>query len=52
MRSFPRTPVAQMLTLAGILACLVTLFVSTIAGFVLLVVALVVAVALRILGLR
>jgi hypothetical protein len=41
-----------MLTLVGILACLVMLFVSAIAGFVILVVALVIAVALRIIGLR
>ena len=40
MRSFPRTPVAQMLTIAGIAACLVMLFVSTLAGFVIMVVAL------------
>jgi hypothetical protein len=52
MRSFPRTPVAQALTLVGILACLVMLFISVTAGFVILVVALVIAVALRILGLR
>jgi hypothetical protein len=44
--------VAQMLTIVGILACLVMLLVSPIAGFVILVVALVVAVALRIIGLR
>ena len=41
-----------MLTLVGILACLVMIFVSTIAGFAILVVALVVAVVLRIFGLR
>jgi hypothetical protein len=52
VRSFPRTPVAQTLTVVGIVACLVMLFVSPIAGFVILVVALVVTVALRILGLR
>ena len=52
MRSFPRTPVAQMLTLVGILACLVMIFVSATVGFVVLVVALVIAVALRVVGLR
>jgi hypothetical protein len=52
VRSFPRTPVAQLLTVVGIAACLVMLFVSTLAGFVILVVALVVAVALRVIGLR
>ena len=52
MRSFPRTPVAQLLCVVGILACLVIIFVSAIAGYVILVVALVVAVALRLIGLK
>jgi hypothetical protein len=52
MRSIPKTPLAQAMWLAGILAVLVMIAGHAVAGLVVMAVALVVTVALRLLGLR
>ncbi len=52
MRSIPTTPVAQNLWVVGALSCVVMMAGATVAGLVLLAVALAVAIALRILAVR
>ena len=52
MRSIPTTPVAQLLWIVCIIAVLVMIFASAWAGLALMAVALVVAVVLRILGVK
>jgi hypothetical protein len=52
MRSIPTTPVAQSLWLVGLVACVIMILGATVPGLVLLAVALVVAIALRVLGVR
>jgi hypothetical protein len=52
VRTIPTTPVAQLLWVAGIVSVLVMIFVSTVAGLVLMAVALVITLVLRLGGLR
>ena len=52
MRSIPTTPVAQSFWLVGIAACVIMIAGATVVGLVVMAVAVVVALALRVLGVR
>jgi hypothetical protein len=52
MRSIPTTPVAQSLWVVGVLACVIMIAGATVVGLVVMAVAVVVAIALRVIGVR